>query len=170
MNIIPIATTQINWVALTKGSERFIGVSPTRNLDDNKITVGPPESYLSTLTCFKNNLNDPKNIEDFALKHVNISLLIDIDKSLYTHLLEYMYHDTLIIRTDNFNNGEDVVFIATTTLFQWREYCYTLKYSYKMKEFSYNIYEILNKFGYKNIFDEYKITEHLDGSKQLERR
>ncbi len=93
-----------------------------------------------------------------------------LDKNFYYHLLEYIHKDCLIIRSDNFNSMDEVAIIVTASLKQWKNYCYTLSYSYKMKEFSYLLYQLIKNLGYTSIFNEFKIEETLDGSKQLVKR
>ncbi len=167
MLIFPIAITQVNWVAFTQATEKYVGHSPTRALDNEKLPVGTHESFLSALGSFKNINNNPREIKNFSLNHVNITLLLIIDERLYFEFIEESYEEILFIRSDNFESKNEVAIIATGTLKAWKNFC--LNQNKYVTELQYHIYTLLIKIGY-NIFSDYKIVETLNGSKEIVRR
>jgi hypothetical protein len=170
MEIYPIATSVVNWGIFTKACEKALGYNPTRKLDSEKLTVGTPESFLMALDSFKNNESNIREIKNFSCNHVSISFLMVLDNNLYYEVLENLNQNLAIIRSDNFNDKNQVAVILTGSLLEWKNICIEANYSYLLREFSYRIYELLRNGGYSNIFNAYRITEKSDGSKLFEKR
>jgi hypothetical protein len=170
MEIYPIAITVPNWPTFTKACEKAMGYNPTRKLDSEKLIVGTPESFLMSLDSFKNNESNIREIKNFSCKHINVSFLMILENNLYYEILENLNQNLAIIRSDNFNDKNQVAIILTGSLLEWKNICIEANHSFTLREFSYKIYELLRNGGYSNIFNDYRIIEKSDGSKLFERR
>lgn len=170
MEIYPVATSVVNWSVLTKACEKAMGYNPTRKLDSEKLIVGSPESFLMVLDSFKNIESNVREIKNFSCNHISISFLMILENNLYYEVLENLNQNLAIIRSDNYNDKNQVALILTGSLLEWKNICIEANYSFSLREFSYKIYELLRNGGYSNIFNDYRIIEKSDGSKLFERR
>lgn len=170
MIIIPITISKTDWTNFVRTSQKVLGYSPTRSLDSQNLLVNSPESFLSALGYFKNLEDDPRQIKSFTLKHVYISFLLEISESLYTDLLEFSYKNIYFIKSNENKNKNRVILIATSNLEGWKNICVSFNETFESKQFAYHIYEVLRTIGYTNIFNEYYLSENIDGTKSFEKR
>ncbi len=169
MTIIPITKTLPEWNYFVKGCQKLLGYSPTRSIDSLNLQPASPESFLCSLAYFRDQDDDPHIIKQFTLEHVYLSFLIEINEQLYMELLEKNFKINYL-RSNECKVQGIVVAIVSATLFNWRNICVNFNESYLAKEFSFKIYELLKGCGYTNIFNEYRLSENVDGSKSFERR
>jgi hypothetical protein len=169
MDIVPISISKPDWQLFIKATHKAIGYSPTRIIDSQNLQIGNTESFLHALGYFKSQEYDIKKILETTLDHIYISFFMELDGQLYTQLLESTKNIDYF-RSEESRYKNDVVIIATGNLYSWRNICINLNNTFEARQLSYKIYEILISIGYKNIFNDYKIIQNVDGSSQLERR
>lgn len=156
MEIFLISQTTVDWEIFITKCNKFLGRSPTRNLDSKGLPTGSLNSYLSILSAFWQKDSNPQVINDFTLEHITLTFMIMLNEFMYYELLEKTQGRLKFIKCEDFNPRGEVTIITTGTLFNWKHCIINID----VQEFCLKMWQEFQKRGFSIIFQEYKINEN----------
>lgn len=153
-NIVPICGTSVNWPEYVKAVERMIGRSPTRSLDTNRVAVGSPSSFLSSLGEFKQAGTNPHQfleIDSLEADHLHFGFLCQLDNDTF---IEFVLSNPRLTIT-LCREAKKRTFIVSGTLANWK---LCLQNSDELLFDFYNDLALLfDRFGFREYFNYAKI-------------
>jgi len=166
--IRPLALSQIDWPTFIEATKSFLGTSPTRGCDKEKIDLKEPRAYLGSIDC-ENKPHEAlrragvKNI----LRHYFASFIMVIDD--VDILIDLGIRDTLAIRT--IKKGNKFLTILSGTMLDWYRaviiYC-NREASIEMREIFNTIYNFFKRANLHEIWSKYSLQIIPDNSFILE--
>jgi len=116
MKIQPLTLPQTNWPQLINFSKDVLGISPTRGLDANNISVKDPQAFLATLNFDNDPLNTVRN-QSCVQDHVFVSFIADLDLDT---VLDISTKTSLHVHTIKGIKRDRYLVILSGNLTQWR--------------------------------------------------
>lgn len=157
MKIYPIAITRVDWKSFISSVQEELGFSPTRGLDAESISIDTHSAFLASLALD----NKPKkNLRDCIVtnktpEHISATFAVVLSVSL---LLELETISDLVVTNTRTKNNEYYC-IVTGNLKQWYNSiikCCTDLTSNELREIFNEIYNVLVKCGYRDMFADYE--------------
>ena len=113
MDVRFLSFNMIDWAAYIEFSQEILGISPTRCLDSNRISIDSPQAFIVSL---HNLLEGSPTITNYnILKTVQASFMIHADCDTWL-AAQQMSNITFLSRT----TIDGCFGIASGTLFEWR--------------------------------------------------
>lgn len=171
--IVPIATTTVDWNRFVTSVNTAIGRSPTRELDATGIPVGSLSSFIPALAEFQEKETSPvdalKNNSRLQ-KHMMFSFFIASDRETL-HQLLIAGQDFQVIMGDPGRQREH--YVLTGSLDTWRNAiimgCQD-DFPIEGREFFNKMWEFFAKVGFQDIFGKYRRKDLQDKTFKLEDR
>jgi hypothetical protein len=168
-----IAGTAVDWPRFVAKANETLGRSPTRELDNCKMAVGSAGSYLAALAEYANPGSNPITAAkeaDRVLTHISFSFLVSCDPATAVAVFKQSV-GIVFLPAEPSRCREN--FIATGNLRDWRtavvEAC-VKDGAVEARLFYNQVWVVLDKLGFRDIFARYFRRDLKDQSFSLEER
>lgn len=169
-DILPLAYTRVDWKILIQASQKALGISPTRGLDNAGIKIDDHQAYLASLGFDNKPLDQLRSGGwDGSFKHVHFSFVTVASLETITVLsgtIDVLYRIIDFKTSDSFT-------IYTGNMEQWRNI--VIKYTIEDTtiELRGTACRIMNHFenlGFKDLWSDYTKRSLSDKTFTLKRR
>jgi len=169
-NVRILTATAVNWVEFIDVMKPISG-SPTRCLDDNKMTLDSPLALVTSLRNLTTDTN-PKyvaKIIDGLFKHSQVGILVKGERVIVTRFLHNCCLNTsYILEKDNI-----AIAVVSGTLYDWYTviiYGCSTAVTKEIRITFNECYKLFNYSDLRNLWVNYSKTPQLDGTFILEVR
>jgi hypothetical protein len=166
LKIYPLQMGNVDWKIYIEVCKEFLGESPTRGIDSAGIKTDNPVALLKTLD-FNNNPLNAMN-QEHLYKHIFFSFILITDLPTIAQISERSCLSVAFVEKRN-----KALAIFSGTLDEWKYgivYCSNKTAETQVREVANGIFHRFEIAGFKEIWDEYRITPDRDGTFIMERK
>jgi len=161
MQVIPLVVPQVNWAAFTKVCKEYLDTNPLSSLDKANWDTNLPASLAGALHQMSN-IDAPIALYDHYLRHVSITLMCIFED----YEISTVFNNTSLDITSEWARSRQVICVASGDIVSWIDTVLAnlVKGADNVQILYYNeVYNVLVKMGFKNLFSRYNRVEYKQG-------